>query len=89
MNMYSIRDKKAGIFIGPFFVRHEIDAIRRCLGAMSDSASLLTQYPEDYDLWCLGKFNDENGDFQSEIKLITPFSVLSASLKKGGQNVAA
>jgi len=59
MNIYSIWDKKAHVALGPFFVRHEVDAIRRVQSAMSDPSTSLSKYPEDFSLRHLGIFDEE------------------------------
>jgi len=90
MKMFSIRDKKAGVFIGPFFVRHEVDAVRRCVSALQDEKTTLAQYPEDYDLVFLGDFNDETGNMNQEgMALISTFIALKAQMPGKAQNVSA
>lgn len=61
MNMYSIRDIKAGVFSQPFFAAHDVVAIRMFQGALRSKDTLLSEYPEDYALYRIGVFNERNG----------------------------
>jgi len=82
MLLYSIRDEKSELFIGPFFVRHEIDAVRRCLSALQDEKSNLNQYPEDYSLYFLGEISETTGIFKSDVFVVSSFSAFLATLQQ-------
>lgn len=61
MNMYSIRDIKAGVFFQPFFASHDIVAIRMFRAALNSKKSLIRDYPEDFALYRIGIWNEKNG----------------------------
>lgn len=56
--MFSIYDRKSGSY-GPLFcVPHDAIAIRELGAAMQQERSTLAQYPDDFELHCLGEFYD-------------------------------
>lgn len=56
-------DSKAGVFSVPFF----LTTVSLGLRAFSDAANIpdhaINKHPEDYSLFLLGEWNDENGAF--------------------------
>lgn len=61
MFMYSVYDKAAGSFNIPFFQLNDRVAIRSFMDLVRDERSQVSKHPEDYDLWCLGSFDDASG----------------------------
>lgn len=61
LKMYSIRDAKAEIFITPFFKKTHGEAERDFQTAVNDSKTTLHKYPEDFDLYYLGEYDDQKG----------------------------
>jgi len=61
IGIYSIFDKKALSYSAPFFVPNELVAMRSVGSAVADKSSLLGQYPEDYDLYEVGSWDDQAG----------------------------
>lgn len=60
--LYSIFDRGVAKFMVPFPAETDHDAIRQCKQVVnSDRKSPITDYPEDYDLYFVGWFNDEEG----------------------------
>lgn len=64
--MYSVRDAKAEIFNPPFFNKTHGEAERNFKQLSKDDKSMVGQYPEDYDLYYLGEYDDNTGKFQPE-----------------------
>lgn len=64
----AIRDRAADVFSQPFFVASTGQAIRSFGDAVNGDAkdSAVCQHPEDFDLYFLGLFNDEDGSFICE-----------------------
>jgi len=61
-SLYSIFDRGVGKFNIPFPAETDHDAIRQCKAVVnSDRKSPITDYPEDFDLYQVGKFNEESG----------------------------
>lgn len=73
--MFSIKDQKAGIFYPPFFKNTHGEAERDFHTAVNDKQTKLFQYPEDFDLYYMGTYDDNNGTFQG---LDTPLHVKKA-----------
>lgn len=63
--VFSIRDAKAEIFHTPFYKATDRDAERDFKHAVNDKQTKLNEYPEDFDLYCLGTYEDRDGKFQS------------------------
>lgn len=61
MNMYSIRDIKAGVFFQPFFASHDIVAIRMFRASLRSRDSLIRDYPEDFALYRIGIWDAKTG----------------------------
>lgn len=73
--VYSIFDKKVGCYAPPFSVSHEAQAVRDLQTAVRSGGSQLSEYPEDFDLYYVGDFDDCQGRFTSE----NPVFVTNAS----------
>lgn len=63
--IFAIKDVAIAAFNRPFFVRHAGEAIRSFGDEVnrSDQQNPLYGHPKDYELWCLGEFDDEVGVF--------------------------
>lgn len=73
--MYSIRDSKAEIFNAPFYKKTHGEAERDFQTAVLDEKTMLSKYPEDFDLWYLGDYDDNTGKVKS---LETPQHIIKA-----------
>lgn len=63
--IFSIRDGKVEAYGQPFFQHTHGEAERNFKSLTSDPKSNISQFPEDYDLFYLGDFDDSTG-------LVTP-----------------
>lgn len=61
LKAYSIRDTKAEVFNTPFFQKTHGEAERSFRQLVSDNKSMPSLYPEDYDLYYIGTYNDITG----------------------------
>lgn len=62
---YSIRDTKAEIFNPPAFKKTHGEAERDFKSMINNQKETpLSQYPEDYQLYYVGEYNDQTGIFQ-------------------------
>jgi len=61
LKAYSIRDAKAEVFNTPFFQKTHGEAERNFQQLVKDGKSMVAQYPEDYDLYYLGTYDDQTG----------------------------
>ncbi|WNK12904.1 MAG: nonstructural protein [Microvirus sp.] len=59
--MFSIYDQKAKFFSTPFYAPNLPVAARSIAKAMSDPASDLGTFSNDYTLYCVGSFDDQTG----------------------------
>lgn len=75
LKAFSIRDAKAEIFNTPFFAKTHGEAERQFRTLVNDEKSVPFQYPEDFDLYFVGTYDDNTGKFES---LSTPQHVLKA-----------
>lgn len=77
--MYSVHDSKAEIFHPPFFKHSHGEAERELTTLVNDNKSTISQYPEDYNLYFVGEYNDQSGVITA---LATPHHVAKAALLK-------
>jgi len=61
LKLYSIRDSKGGFFNAPFIQKSHGEAERTLLTLSKDEKSMISKYPEDFDLYYLGLFDDYTG----------------------------
>ena len=62
VNIYSIKDVKPPKFFSPFTAENHDVAVRHFSGAFRDPNSQWNQYPDDFELWCLGAFDQQFGE---------------------------
>lgn len=77
LKAFSIRDQKAEIFNTPFFQKTHGEAERSFRELVQDPKSMVHKYPDDYDLYYLGTYNDQNGLISP---VDTPQHVLKAAM---------
>lgn len=75
MKMYSVRDAKAQIYHPPYYKHTHGEAERDFRTLTNDEKSTLSQYPEDFDLYFLGEYDDQTGKM---LPLDTPQHVIKA-----------
>jgi len=61
--VFSIFDKKSGLFSMPFFLTNANLALRSFGDAVLDSTTGISKHPEDYQLFQLSEFDDNSGRF--------------------------
>jgi len=59
--IYAIRDNKTDHYAAPFVQQHDIDATRMFHRACKDDTVQFSHFPEDFDLYQLGEFDDTIG----------------------------
>lgn len=62
IKMFSIRDGAVGAFQPPFCMRSNAEAVRMFTDLCNNPEQMMNKYPEDYELWLVGDFDDNNGD---------------------------
>lgn len=73
--IFSIRDGKGEIYHQPFYAHTHGEAERHFKTLTNDEKSQVNQYPEDFDLWYLGQFDDCTGKIEP---LETPTHMVKA-----------
>ena len=61
LKAYSIRDQKSEVFNKPFFSNSHGEAERNFRTAANDDQTTIHRYPEDFDLYYLGDYDDNKG----------------------------
>lgn len=64
--IFSIRDSKGEVYGLPFFQKTAGEAERNFRSLVNDSKSTPSQYPEDFDLYYLGEYDDQTGKFKPQ-----------------------
>lgn len=60
--LFQARDNVARSMVGPIFSeRVEAPAIRMFTDAIGDSKTMFSQHPADFDLLCIGEYDDSDG----------------------------
>lgn len=75
LKVFSIRDGKAEYFGNPFFQVTHGEAERSFRTAVNDPKTTFSQFPEDFDMFYLGDFDNSTGHFKA---LATPQHVMKA-----------
>ncbi|WNK14276.1 MAG: nonstructural protein [Microvirus sp.] len=79
VEIFAIMDIKVGAYMQPWFSATKASAIRSFENVCKDQSTTLGQYPADFQLFALGKFDDQTGLFETHTPLI---------LCSGASNVA-
>lgn len=75
LRMYSVRDSKGEIFNVPFFKKTHGEAERDFHMLANDEKGLVSKFPDDYDLYFIGSYDDQSGKVEA---LDTPQHILKA-----------
>lgn len=66
LNIYSIRDAKMETFNRPFYMPADGAAIRAFQDEVNNKESELNRHPEDYALYTIGIFNEDDGEIMGQ-----------------------
>lgn len=75
LKAFSIRDTKAEVFNTPFFLKTHGEAERSFKNLLNDQQSMVSKYPEDYDLYYIGDYDQDSGQLGA---LDTPQHIVKA-----------
>lgn len=64
LQVFAVRDRAIGAFMQPWFAPSVGAAIRAFTDSVNDATSPWNKHPDDYDLWHLGEWDDQNGRFE-------------------------
>ena len=76
-NLYSILDTKAIIYSPPFAAANDAIAIRMVMDILRNQDNNLSRYPDDHELYCVGYWDEVNGDILATDKgpkIVDPIS---------------
>lgn len=81
--VFSVVDNGAKVFMAPFVVRHEAEAVRSVLQAVQSGDSMVSKYPQDFFLFQIGTFDDVTGEMIpfKALNSYGPLSALSATVE--------
>nr|AVQ10284.1 DNA binding protein VP5 [Gokushovirinae environmental samples] len=63
LGVFTVRDEKVHLFLPPFYARNKGEAVRSFGDAARNKEHNFAKYPEDFTLYELGTFDDEDGTF--------------------------
>lgn len=66
LKVYAIKDRQLDGFMHPFYMHTHGQATRAFRDQINDPESSASKHPEDYDLYYLGNFDDQTGQFTSQ-----------------------
>jgi len=66
-SIFSIYDSKIEAYLPPFFMQTKAASIRAITDTMQDQQHPFSKHPEDYTLFFLGTYDDNNSKFDIEI----------------------
>lgn len=75
LKAFSIRDQKSEVYNSPFFKSTHGEAERDFRSACNDEKTMIAKYPEDFDLYYIGEYDDNKGQFKP---IDTPQHILKA-----------
>lgn len=61
LKVYAIRDSKAQVYNTPFFQKSHGEAERSFDQLVKDEKSMVAKYPDDFDLYYIGEYDDQDG----------------------------
>jgi len=61
LKIFTIRDSKGEMYNTPFFRRTIGDAERTFHELVNDDKTSVSKYPDDFDLYLIGDFDDQTG----------------------------
>lgn len=63
MEIYTVKDNKAGTFNTPFFQPTDVHALRAFKAEVNraSESNMIYLYPEDWELWHIGSFDEKSG----------------------------
>lgn len=83
MQIIAVRDNRIEAFMQPTFVAHPGQGVRAFQDHCQDEKTDFHRHPEDFDLYLLGEYNDQTGQFSppdgGPQRLIRAFDIVAKS----------
>lgn len=77
MKYYAIHDKKAEKYFIPVVFENDAVAVRWFTSVINGEEIIIKDYPEDYTLEMIGKFDERTGIFTPDLKIIMSGTTVS------------
>lgn len=68
LHIFTIYDSKSETYFQPFYMLNEAMALRQFADMANDKESNISKHPEDYSLYTLGTWQDQDAKFTSPPK---------------------
>lgn len=82
MKLYAILDKKAVQVSPPFAAPNDGIASRYVMESLRDQQAMVSKYPQDFSLLCIGEYNEKTGELKPDpVRSVIEVSVLSETMK--------
>lgn len=84
-NLYSMKDTKMGKFAMPFVAPNDEIAKRTLASTIKQGGSTISEFPEDFQLFRLGNYDEDTGDLTTDNEFIanaTEFAIKTKSKDK-------
>lgn len=63
LHIFAVKDRALNAFMTPWFAQTVNQAIRMFQDEVNNPQGQMIKHPDDYDLYHLGSWNDDNGNF--------------------------
>ena len=70
IKLYSIKDTKLGKYAQPFSAPNDEIAKRMLTSTIRAGGNNIADYPEDFQLYKLGQYDEDTGDLQTDNKFL-------------------
>lgn len=79
--LFAVKDVKSGRFASPFVADNIQVAKRNVAWAMKDKTTAFYNFPEDYQLFRLGSFDEQTGELASDVLFVANLTEFKSEVK--------
>jgi len=69
-NLYSLFDRKMQKYGMPYNAPNDEIAKRMLISTINAGGTTISEFPEDFSLYKIGKYNDDTGELTTEVKFL-------------------
>lgn len=80
-DLFAVKDVKSGRFAAPFLADNIQVAKRNVAWAMKDQTTAFFNFPEDYQLYKLGSFDEQTGELVSDVLFVANLTEFKSEVK--------
>jgi len=81
--LFGILDAKVGLFVNLFQARSSAEGMRIFGDQVTSRESIMSMHPEDYSLFRVGEFDQENGRLTSELAPVALVTGIELTAREG------